>query len=169
MVVSADGARPELRIRCTPVRFEAVDPNGTPVPVAIRLTREGKSLLRKEARVQSAGALAPLGGQYDSSFGRFTLSAEGRIDAKGSQLAPGVAITASGLRGTVDSAGEIGPAAEPATDVVTVTASRGAKEPFPRFAMFSPLLVGLDAARSASPYRRSNSVPRRATISHPRS
>ncbi len=134
----------ELRIRCAAVRLEAVDASGTPLPVPIRVTRDQKSLLRKEARFNPLILWLPVAGQYDSSFGRFALSADGKIDAKASRLAPGVEITAAGLRRTIDKPADSSPGADLSSNLVPVTvSSRGAKEPFPSFSIFVPPVVSL--------------------------
>ncbi len=135
---------PEIRVLCAPVRLDAVDQAGSPVPVAIRVTRDQKSLLRKETRFNPLILWLPIGGGYDSSFGHIVLTVDGKIDAKASRLAPGVQITEDGLRRTIDTAAESAPAAESPSNLVQVTvSSRGTKEPFPSFAIFVPPVVPL--------------------------
>ncbi len=130
----------ELRILCAPVRLETLDQAGTPVAAPIRVTRDQKSLLRKEAQFNPLILWLPVAGQYDSSFGRFALTADGRIDAKASQLAPGVQITDAGLRRTVDGPAEAS-TGKPPTNLVPVTVSRFGGEKPPVFVLYVPPLV----------------------------
>ena len=50
---------------CAAVRLDAVDASGSPMPVAIRVTRDQKSLLRKDVRFNPLILWLPIGGGYD--------------------------------------------------------------------------------------------------------
>jgi hypothetical protein len=156
-VVETDSGT-EVRIRCAPVRLEAVDRAGTPVPAAIRVTRNERSLLRQETKFNPLVLWLPVGGQYDSSFGQFALTAAGQIDAKASQLAPGVTLSTAGLRRTVDELP--GAAALPeVSDLLQVNVSGGKPvEHPPSFSAFVPPVAALTGpawfAISSDEYRR---------------
>ncbi|MBA3847945.1 MAG: hypothetical protein H0X45_15050, partial [Planctomycetes bacterium] len=86
----------EIVILCAQIRFDAADAGGalTPVPVSLRLGKQG--LLRSEASFAPLIIWLPVGNSYDSNFGTFAITAEGTV--KPDRLAPGVSVTADGLR-----------------------------------------------------------------------
>jgi len=93
---------PEVLILCAPVRFDGVDPQGVPQPVTVQIARGNKSLLRQNVRFNPLVLWLPVGADYTSSLGSFTLAADGKIQAQKSQLTAGVTATESGLRKLVD-------------------------------------------------------------------
>jgi len=92
----ADG---EVRIRCVPVRLDAVDADGSPVPAAIAVRFGQMPLLRQEARFNPLTIWLPVGARYSATFGDFAVTAEGKVE--GVSLADGVAVVGSGLRLTL--------------------------------------------------------------------
>ena len=122
----------DVRILCAPVRLEAVDPRGAAVPSPTRLFDDKGSLLREDAQFTILTLWLPVGGRYLSSFGAFALTAQGKIDAGASRLAPGVEVTESGLRKTLPAAA---PRALVAAETVSLHSAAGALE------MFVPAVV----------------------------
>ncbi len=89
----ADG---EVRIRCAPVRFDSVDAAGSPVPSPISVRFGQMPLLRQETRFNPLIIWLPVGVKYSSTFGDFTLTPDGKVEA--SALAEGVTSVGNGLR-----------------------------------------------------------------------
>ena len=89
----------EVRILCALVRLDIVDERGVPSPGPIRLFDEKDSLLGQEARFSVLTVWLPVSGEYQTSLGSFSLTADGKI--KAGKLAAGVTATAEGLRKTV--------------------------------------------------------------------
>ncbi len=75
---------------------------GNPQPVTVQIARGNKSLLRTNVRFNPLVLWLPIGADYTSSFGSFTLTAQGKVQAAKSQLLAGVTATESGLRKLVD-------------------------------------------------------------------
>lgn len=92
----------EVRVRCAPVRLDVIDERGAPVPTPIRVSDEKGSFLREDARFSVLTIWLPVGGEYQSSLGSFTLTADGKVN--GVRLANDVRVTAEGLRKTVPTA-----------------------------------------------------------------
>ncbi|MCY3023754.1 MAG: hypothetical protein NTW87_32640, partial [Planctomycetota bacterium] len=90
------GVGDDVLIRCAPVRFESTDEAGAPVPVPLKLRLGTDSLLREDAGFTVLLIWLPVAMKYDSSFGSFSLSADGKLAA--GDLAPNVALTPVGLR-----------------------------------------------------------------------
>ena len=88
----------EVRIRCAPVRLEIVDERGRPVAGNIKVFNDKGSLLRKDAHFRVLTVWLPVGGEYHTSLGSFTLTAAGKVEARPERLAAGVRVTAEGLR-----------------------------------------------------------------------
>ena len=92
-------AEGEVRIRCAPVRLDAVGADGSPVPAAISIRWGNMPLLRQEGRFNPLIIWLPVGVKYNSSLGDFALTPEGKVE--GISLAQGVAVVANGLRLTL--------------------------------------------------------------------
>ncbi|MGD0092692.1 MAG: hypothetical protein ABSE73_22505, partial [Planctomycetota bacterium] len=121
----AAGQGDELLIRCAPVRLESCNEDGAFVGERIRLQLGNDSLLREEASFTALTVWLPVGLKYDSSFGAFAVSADGKIEP--AALAQGVAATATGLRLTRAKPGSAGvpPASISAAETAAVrTAGR---------------------------------------------
>ncbi len=69
----------EVRIRCAAVRFSTVDSAGAPVPFNLSLSDGEVSLLRKPGPYNPLIMWLPVGLQYESSFGTFSLDNDGKI------------------------------------------------------------------------------------------
>jgi hypothetical protein len=134
----------EVRILCAPVRLEAVDARGVPVPQNIQVTWQGKSLLRQAAAFNPLVIWLPIGVSYDSTFGPFSLSATGKVEANTSRLAADVTLTDVGLRKRLPAA--TAKAVNQPSPVLQITAkpiaaqTASPKEP-PKFAAYLDPLV----------------------------
>lgn len=127
----------ELMIRCKAVRLEVVDSRGAPVPASIQIGDVKGSYLREETRFSVLIAYLPVGCEYTSSLGSFSLAADGAI--KGGTLQPEVKVTAEGLRKTV-------PASPAATypvvaDALRLTGPTRDKKPGPSCLLYVPTVV----------------------------
>jgi hypothetical protein len=91
----------EVQIRCAPVRFDGVDERGVPVPVRVTLQSGKESLLREPASFNPLLIWLPVGVRYQSSFGDFTLSAQGMVENAAPEA--GVTVASDGLRRLVKS------------------------------------------------------------------
>jgi len=103
-------AEGEVRIRCAPVRFDAVvggaslpRVDGSPVPVALSVRYGQMPLLRQEGKFNPLIVWLPVGVRYSSTLGDFAVTPEGKVE--GLSLAEGVAIVGNGLRLTVKPVG----------------------------------------------------------------
>jgi outer membrane protein assembly factor BamB len=96
----------DVLILCTPVRFEAIDSNGMPAPIAIKITCGKEPLLRETANFNPLIVWLPVGLKYTSTFGTFSLGADGKLTAETAELAPRVKLVADppGLTLSVDAA-----------------------------------------------------------------
>ena len=107
-------------ILCAPVRLDAVDSGGRPVPIGIRLNCGRLGLLREEAKFNPLTIWLPVGVEYQSSLGSFTVAPDGQIQADPATLPVGVRRTDRGLRLTV-------PAARAAVDAKPLVARPSAR------------------------------------------
>lgn len=105
----------EIRIRCAPVRFDAVDERGVPVPVQVRVSLGQDELLRGPGPFNPLVLWLPVGLGYESSLGSFRVTPEGKVEA--GTLRAGVALADNGLRQSV------GRSATPAAGAPATTAA----------------------------------------------
>ncbi len=88
----------EVRILCAPIRLDAVDATGAPVPRKIAVSCGTMALLREEALFSPLVIWLPIGLRYRSSLGGFEVTADGKITANPADLEAGVSLTPEGLR-----------------------------------------------------------------------
>ncbi len=87
-----------LNIVCVPVRLDAANEAGLPVPLRARIACGQATLLREEADYCPLILWLPIGVKYESILGTFSITPEGKITASPKDLAEGVTLTDSGLR-----------------------------------------------------------------------
>lgn len=87
-----------LNILCVPVRLDAVNSAGLPVPFRVRIACGQATLLREEADYCPLILWLPIGVKYESILGTFSITPEGKISAAPKDLAEGVTLTDTGLR-----------------------------------------------------------------------
>ena len=109
----------EVRVLCAPVRLEAFDTNGVPVPTAINVTSGKERVVRGVAKFTSLTMWLPVGAKYVSTFGTFSLAPDGKIVAEPADLAKDVKLTAEGLRLTVTAQTPAAPKSQPALHTFT--------------------------------------------------
>lgn len=142
----------EIRIRCAPVRFDAIAPDGSPRRVKINVTWNDVPLLRESTYFNPLVIYLPVGADYRSTLGHFSLTPDGQFKAKMDSLKPNVEATAQGLRLKVTDENEL--ATEPAPNdthaPLHLLAHRG-RTVFAEHehAIFHVLLNGRSAALSA--------------------
>jgi hypothetical protein len=102
----------EVQIHCAPVRFDGVDEHGAPTPVRVELQSGRDSLLRERAAFNPLVIWLPVGVRYQSSFGSFTLTAQGKLEKVEPEA--NVTATSEGLRRLVKSTNAAPVASAPA-------------------------------------------------------
>ena len=90
-----------IRILCAPVRFDAVDEQGTATPVRVRVGDGRINSMRTDGPYNPLIMWLPVGIVYKSTFGSFKLLADGKV--KPLKLAKGVKLTTEGFRLSVKS------------------------------------------------------------------
>src|SRR5262249_29343744 len=134
----------EIQIRCEPVVFEAVDERGAPAPQSFDLLSDDKSLFRKPPVISTLTMWLPIGLSYRSSWGEFSLAADGKLQVGKSRLSNGVQATKQGLR-KVSTAQASKLAAKPLSDVIALPATKPVKMYAPlRIEPGQPLLLAVD-------------------------
>lgn len=130
----------EVRILCRPVRFEAVDEAGAPTAQALTVNWNDQLLLRKAVSFSRVAIWLPVGIDYTTNLGSFTLGPKGELLAKKQRLTPGVTVVDGGLRKTVPVAPQPGAASATTSNLVDVTVpSTDPKIPearYPRFRLY---------------------------------
>lgn len=99
--IVAKGAKQEILIRCAPVRFEGVNAEGIPTPVEVRVRWNETTLLRKPAQFNPLVLWLPVGLEYVSNFGSFSLTESGDITP--GEVVRDVERIAGGFRKTIAS------------------------------------------------------------------
>ncbi len=149
----------EVRILCAPVKLEAVDASGRPIPTQMTVNFNNQSLLRKEGKFCPLVLWLPVGVNYDSSLGSFQLKPDGSIVAVGN-LPADVTQTKEGFRLTVKASASEGTAADskvaPAPGKLFLAANRRrsvfAQSESPVFYVFMPKgFAGGEAKLTAAP------------------
>ncbi len=112
-----------VSILCAPVRFTPVTPEGSPAPTRIQISDGHNDLLRADGPFSLLTVWLPVGVKYSSSFGSFTLAADGTVAPE--KLAPHVEADKRGLRLTLASPARGPAAAEPPAETLHLFLHRG--------------------------------------------
>lgn len=134
-IIETDGGR-HVDILCAPVRLDAVDLSGAPIPVTIDVGSGEKSLLRAKASFNPLVIWLPIGTSYTSTLGSFKLDEQGKLTSV--RPSSGVKATERGLRREVRerSVPNEATAAAPSVVQFNMPQPEGEKGPAPTFGLF---------------------------------